>query len=115
MEVLRDNRTDELHLSVSFSGTGFSDIYVTQKVTLYRAVRITFKWFIIPRTVSRVLSRQGFLDRFGDLLSTDVVDREEFWVFKEHDESALRARIRELELDNSFRVTYRHAYLPDSA
>ena len=115
MEVLRNIKTDQLNLSVSFSGTGFADTYVSQNVSLYRAVKIKLKWLIIPTTVSRVLNREEFLEFFGEFLLSDIVDGEEYWVIKKEHQAKLRKRIKELKLDNSFREIYKHAYLPDSA
>jgi hypothetical protein len=114
MEVLQHIETDRLHLSVSFSGTGMADTYVTQAAELYRAVQVRLKWFVVPTTVSKVLTREEFLSAFGDLLETREVDGEAFWMLRKESDNAVRARIASFDLGNTFRTEYRHAFLPDS-
>lgn len=114
LEALRHKQADRLYLSVSFSGTGSGDTYFTQNADLYRAVQIRFRWFVIPTTISTVLTRQEFVDHFGDFLVTEEVDGEEFWVLRKAYDKELRSRIAALDLSNDFRHEYAHAYLPDS-
>ena len=78
MELLREKATDKLHLSVSFSSTGFSDTYISQQVSLYRIVKNKLKWFIIPATIAKVLTQEELLKHFGDFLETENIDGEEF-------------------------------------
>ena len=115
MEVLQEFETDRLHLSVSFSGTGGADTYITQVAEFYRVVKVRLKWLVVPTTVSKVLGKEEFLSAFGDLLDTTVVDGETFWVLRKGHDKVVKEMIASFELDNAFRAEYRHAYLPDSA
>lgn len=114
LEVLRSNATGALHLSVSFGGGGEVDTYVTKSADYVRAVKVALKWFFLPTTRSRLLARDDFSSEFDDLLETQRVDGEEFWVFRAGRAQDVRDRIRSKPLDNSFRTDFQHAYLPDS-
>jgi hypothetical protein len=114
MEALRHIATDQVHLSVSFSGTGVTDTYFTQVAEYYRVVQVRMKWFVVPTTVSQLLTKEEFLRHFGDLLDTTVVDDEAFWVLRKEHDAAVRERIASFDLDNAFRAEYHHAYLPDA-
>ena len=115
LEILKEKETGIMNLSVSFSGTGFADTFISQQVSLYRIVKIKMKWLIVPSTVSKVLSKDDLLKNFGKYLETVNIDGEEFWVIRERNEKAIKALINEFNLNNSFREKYIHAYLPDSA
>jgi len=113
LEMLVDRESGRGHLSVSFSGTDGRDVYVTQKADLIRAVRVTTKWFIIPWTVARVFAPDEFVTAFSELLTTETVDGEPFWVFRAGQGARLKALIGSLDLDETFRETYEHGYLPE--
>ena len=115
LELLRHVELDTLHLSVSFSSTGIQDVYFSQKVSYIRAVRIPFKWLIIPGTASKLMTANEFSTQFAEFIDTRTVDCEEFWVIPTDHNAAVKARIREFTLDNSFRQVYQHDYFPDSA
>ena len=113
MEGLKEFKTNKLHLSVSFSGTGSGDIYFSKMVALYRAVKIKYKWLIIPTTISKVFDKVEFESVFGDLLEIESVEGEEFWVIREKDIGKLSALIEVQDLNNSFRELYLHDYFPE--
>jgi len=113
LEVLADRESGRAHLSVSFSGTAGRDVYVTQSAELIRAVRVTTRWFIIPWTVARVFTPDEFVATFAELLTTETVDGEPFWVFRAAEGARLKQTIGALELDGSFREQFEHGYLPE--
>ena len=112
METLTEIKTNEQNLSVSISGSGSGDIYISKAVSLYRAVKVKYKWLIIPTTVSKVFERAEFEKVFCDLLEVESFDDEEFWVIRAKDITKLQRLIEELDLNNSFREMYQHEYLP---
>ena len=113
LEVLVDRATGTPHLSVSFSGSSSCDVYVTQRASLIRAVKVTTRWLILPWTVARVFPRQAFLDQFSELLESATVDGEPFWVFRQQQGARLKQLIASLPLDGSFREQFEHVYLPE--
>ncbi len=112
MEFLRHNETDELHLSVSFSATGASDLYFSSMVSKFRAVKIKMKWLILPTTVSSVMDKTKFLSLFGDIIENEKVGNHDFYVIRATKSVEVKQRISELDLSNQFREEYRRAYCP---
>lgn len=115
LELLVDRQTGRANLSVSFSGTAGSDVYVTQRVDLIRAVKVTTRWLIVPWTVAKVLTPSEFEAAFSGLYESLSVDDELYWVIKGENGKRLKQVIRSLELDETFRQKYEHSYLPEPA
>lgn len=113
LEVLVDRGTGAANLSVSFSGTSGRDVYVTQRASLIRAVKVTTRWFIVPWTVARVLTQQEFVDVFSELLEAVTLEEERFWVFRAQHDAQLKRTIASLPLDETFREQFEHGYLPE--
>lgn len=113
LELLVDRASGTPNLSVSFSASSSSDVYITQRATLVRAVRVTTRWLIVPWTVAKVYTQRDFVDQFSELLEEAVVEGESFWVFRKENASQLKALIASLPLDETFRETFAHDYLPE--
>ena len=113
LEGLRSRSTDELLLSVSFSALGATDLYLSQSLDRIRVARVTFKWVIIPTTISRLFTLEGFHNNFGEYLEELTIDGEAFWILREPHFSAVRKKILGMELSNEFKQQYQHAYFED--
>ena len=107
-----DLAVDE-HISVSFSATGGQDLYVPQMPSLFRAVRITTKWFVILSTVGKLYRRAELLGHFSAFLNETTVDDESYWVLRAENLGALRKLVKTLPLDEAFRHEYIHEYYPE--
>ena len=110
LEALRSRSTDELLLSVSFSGLGATDLYLSRSLDRIRVARVTFKWVFIPTTVSRVFTLDGFFNNFGEFLDETTIDGEPYWILREEHFAKVRERILDMDLSNDFKREFHHAY-----
>jgi hypothetical protein len=113
LEFLIDRASGESFLSVSLSGTGALPIYITRNASLYRIVRLTVRWLVLPATISKVFTPAEFESSFSRFLGSARIDGEEFWRIPAASVPSLREAIAGQQLDNGFREIYSHGYLPE--
>lgn len=114
LELLVDRQTAEPNLSVSFSGSAGSDIYITRRASLIRAVKVTTRWFFIPWTVAKVLKPSEFESAFAGMFDSVVVDGEPHWILRRVHADRVKKAIHSLAPDEEFRAVYEHHYLPEA-